>query len=467
MKYLWRTVALLLVLIPGFSFGQSAPSLRSLIEAAIANDGKLAEEKLEIQRSQLDNDRLKDVFLPKVDLTGKAGYLYTSANFKTSGINFPGLPALGIPAMAIPGSPNSLDISGISTSAKTEASMLIYSGGKVKYLREANAEKIEAERILTEKTTDEIITEISKAYDQFSLLHSSKLLLVAAKQRLDINRKTADKALGYGLITPYDHQKIELAQAVLDSRIVEYEGKRALLITQIHILTGIEPESIMMIEPQLKPIDYVAVEAGLGQRAELRALEHGIKAAQSKIKAEERWWAPKVMAKVSVSYLGFYDNHLSTSKEVIHGTGYKMDLNPSSLNVFPMIQAGIGFKWTLFDGKEGRHAVAEAKINKAILQNQKTDAEKKLKLNLANNQTQYLMANAQIALKMKVVEIAKKALLNVEKEFRFGTKTSSDLIATENDLINAELEYQTAIYNQRRNAIELMKSTQDLRIQRL
>lgn len=467
MKIQLKQIGFLFIFIPFLSFGQSAPDLRELIDAAIANDGNLTEQKLQNQLTQLDDERLKDVFLPRVDLTGQAGYLYTSANFKTPGLNIPGLEELGIPGIQIPERTNNINISGISTSAKAEASMLIYSGGKVKHLKEANKEKGLAEQILMEKTTDEIITEISKAYDQFSLLNESKIVLDAAKERLDINRETADKALGYGLITPYDHQKIELAQAVLDSKIVEYNGKRELLITQLHLLTDIERERIALIQPILNPINYLTADSAIEQRAEIRALEHGIHAADNKIKAEEKWWVPKVMAKASLAYMGLYDNHLSTSKEMIYNTGYKLDWSPSRLHVFPIFQAGIGFQWDIFDGREGKKAIAEAQINKEILLNQKKDAEKLLKLNLANNQTQYDIANSQIELKLKAVQIAEKALVNVEKEFRYGTKTSSDLIAAENDLVNTELEYQTAIFNQRRNAIELMKSTQDLNIDKL
>ncbi len=77
-----------------------------------------------------------------------------------------------------------------------------------------------------EKTRDEVITTVSRAYDQLALIHQSKIVLDESKRRLDANRKTADKALGYGLITPYDHKKIELAQATLDAKVVEYEGKK-------------------------------------------------------------------------------------------------------------------------------------------------------------------------------------------------------------------------------------------------
>ena len=70
-------------------------------------------------------------------------------------------------------------------------------------------------------------------------------------------------------------------------------------------------------------------------------------------------------------------------------------------------------------------------------------------------------------MKEKAREIAKQGLEQVEKEFRYGTKTSSNLIDAENDYENAELDYQTAIFNQRRSAIELMKSTQNLQIDKL
>jgi len=43
---------------------------------------------------------------------------------------------------------------------------------------------------------------------------------------------------------------------------------------------------------------------------------------------------------------------------------------------------------------------------------------------------------------------------------------SMDLIDAENDLEKAELEYKTAVFNQRRAAIELMKSTQNLDVEK-
>ncbi len=460
-----RIVAIAAVF-PAIMSAQSAPQLKELVDSAMVLDGKLSEEMLQNRLTMLNDERLKDVFLPRIDITGKTGYLYTSAKFTSPEMTIPAITGI-FPGMVIPENTNHLNISGISAVSKAEASVLIYSGGKVKYLKEANREKSLSEQKMMDKTRDDIIAEISRAYDLFALLEESKKVLDEGKKRLEINRKTADKALGYGLITPYDHRKIELAQALLDSKIVEYEGKKQLLITQLNLLTGIDKERIAQISTKLEPVQYTVLDQSVTNRPELQALEHGIKAAEYKIKAEERWWIPKVQAQTSVSYLGLFGNHISTSKDLIPGTGKKLDWKPSDLNIFPVLQAGIGFRWDIFDGNEGKTNIEEARINKDILENRKSDASRKLRLNLANAQTNYDIAAAQISLKEKARSIARNALENVEKEFRYGTKKSSDLVDAENDFENAELEYQTAVFNQRRQAVELMKATHHLNIDQL
>ena len=466
MKTFKNNLTKLLVCLPIAFSAQQAPSLQELITAGLSKDGTLEQQKLSLKYNELDQQKLNDVFLPKLEVSGKYGYMYTSANVTSPQISIPAIKPV-FPGLTVPEYNNTYNISGFSGSAKAEASVVLYSGGKVKHLHQALKEKKLSEEALMLKTSDDIVTEISKAYDQFALIHESKKVLDESKKRLEINRKTADKALGYGLITPYDHKKIELAQATLDSKMVEYEGKKDLLITQLQILTGIDRERIAAINPELMPVEYEVLNNTVENRAEIKALDHGIKATEYKILAERQWWQPKVQAVTSLSYFGFYDNLLYSSKNIAPFIPKKFNAAPNNINIFPMFQAGIGFKWEIFDGNEGKHLVEKAKIDKEILESKRNDAIKKLELNLANNRNNYHIANAQIKLKEKAKQIAAKGLEQIEKEFRYGTKTSSALIEAENDLQNAELELQTAIFNQRRAAIEVMKSTQNLNLQNL
>lgn len=462
----FKNITCLFLVFPVFLKAQIAPTLQELIDAALKQDATIEQQKLSIEEIELEQEKLKDLFLPKIELSGKYGYTYNSAHITVPGFNVPAIPPV-FPGAKISEKNNAIHISGFLLNTKAEASVLIYSGGKVKFLAQALGEKELSHQALLNKSEDEVVTKITEVYDLFALLQANKKVLDESKKRLEENKKTADKALSYGLITAYDHKKIELAQATLDSKMVEYEGKKELVISQMQILTGIERERITSIQPDLQPIDYQTWSNSIENRAEIQALQHGIKAAEYKIKAEKQWWQPKVQAVASLAHWGLYGNRISSSENIATLIPKKLDLQPENINLFPAFQIGVGFKWDIFDGKEGKTATKKAEIDKAILESKKADAMKKLNLNLQNNQTNYNIAKAQIQLKAKAKEIAENALKQVEKEFRYGLKKSVDLVEAEDDLEKAELEYQTAIFNQRRAAIELMKSVQDLNVKNL
>ncbi|NAW51621.1 TolC family protein [Elizabethkingia argentiflava] len=461
MKHRLSLYRISLCLLPILSWGQSVPDFKELLDSAMARDADLLIQQTENKITDLNQHKLKDVFLPTLEISGQAGYLNASTGLPSSNILTPR------------DRHNHLNISGFSGVTKAETKMLLYSGGKIKYLNKALEEKKKSEDILLEKTREDIISLLSRAYDQLALLHQSRIVLDESTKRLRANKKTADKALGYGLITPYDHKKIELAQATLNAKVAEYEGKKELLLTQLEVLTGVDKDRLRLITPVLTPVAVMELEKTIDDRAEIQALEHGINAADYKIQAEKTWWIPKVQLMSSLYYIGLYGNRIKTSENIIPAIpplnypGRKLDLRPHNLNIFPLFTAGVGFKWEIFDGNEGKHAEELARVNKEMLQARKYDATRKLTLNLANNQSNYDIANAQIALKQKQKEIAHKALIQAEKEFRYGMIKSTQLIEAENDLEMAELDYQNAIFNQRRAAVELMKSTRELDVTKL
>ena len=130
-------------------YAQQAPTLQELISSALQNNETLNQQVLENKFTKLDDEKLNDVFLPKVEITGKTGYMYTSADINSPEIKVPAVPPV-FPGAVVPEGQlsNNLNISGLSASAKAEASMVIYSGGKVKYLKEANREKNLSEEVM-------------------------------------------------------------------------------------------------------------------------------------------------------------------------------------------------------------------------------------------------------------------------------------------------------------------------------
>ncbi|MNY46355.1 hypothetical protein D3C86_1815270 [compost metagenome] len=68
----------------------------------------------------------------------------------------------------------------------------------------------------------------------------------------------------------------------------------------------------------------------------------------------------------------------------------------------------------------------------------------------------------ELVVKEKQMKIAENALTQAGKEFKTGLIKAADLIGAESDYQTASLDFFQAVFNQRRNAIELLKATGSL-----
>lgn len=442
--------------------GQSEmPSLQELVDSAIHKDYSLANKKLDVQLTELDQEKLKDVYLPHLDLTVKDAFILTSFGVKSRDlINIPQL------NIDIKSGSNRFTTTGNLLTADLGASMVLYSGGKVPQLKKALAYKSAAQEQLMESDRQQITSNVIQAYDQLALLKQVRKVLDESDRRLAENRRTADKALGYGLITRYEHQKIEVAQAQLATKIQEYQGKQDLVIDQLAMFTHIGKERLRMIDHDMQLIAVPAGEGQIGNRAELKALDAKLRATQYQINAEKTWFVPKVKAGASFGYLGFLAGHISSSNPLLPGIiNNKLSADLPNINILPMFNVGVGLKWDIFDGKEGAHAVKAAQIEYRKTENDRKDAAEKLELNLAKCRSDYAIAQTQITLKSTEQQTAQNALTQATKEYRTGLIKSLQLIDAENDYVQSALGYVQAIYDERRTAVALLMATGNLTIQ--
>lgn len=451
-----RPLVLLIGLFPLMLHAQrhDAPGLTELIDSALIKDHTLANKLLEIESSKIDRKKLSEAYLPNADVSGKYAFLANSVNVGISENSLFNL--INIPEIN----------SGVTSSAnliKTDLSVhsLLFAGGKVSALKNAVDAKIKAQTALLEKESQQIITEVTKSYDQLALLRQVKLILDKSRERYEINKKTADKALTYGLITKYEHQKVEVAQVSLESKIQEYEGKRNLLLHQLETLTGIDLERLEKIENELVPIQTINTDNTVENRPELIALSSAVNAHDFQVKAAQTWWKPKVQAAASLGYLNLFDVDMK-GKHDLPFIGGRFRSHTNKIEIAPNFTVGVGFKWDLFDGNKGKREVQQARLELKIAENEKAEAEEKVKLNLLKTQTDYNNSNSELVVKQKQTKMAENALSQATKEFKTGLIKAADLIGAESDYQNAALDYLQAVFNQRRNAIELLKATGSL-----
>lgn len=436
---------------------QKAPTLDELIENALLKNHGLANQELELESLGLDRQKLKEAYLPNVDLSGRYAYLASGVNVKA--------PANSVPEMgiALPAMDDAFTNRANLVNGGLKTEVLLYSGGKIPLMKKALDQKIGARTVLMEKDRQQLISDVSAAYDQLALLKQVRIVLDESKRRLDTNSETAGKALGYGLITKYEHQKIEVARAQLDARIQQYEGKRHLVIRLLHYYSGIDPELIALIDNDLRPLSPGLKGSTVENRPEIAALDAGIRAHEYQIKAAQSWWKPKVQAAASLGYLNMFDIRFRAKEPF--PTGNTLALTTHKLELLPNFSVGIGFKWDLFDGNKGKREVQQGKIELRKIRNEKEEALEKLELNLVRSETEYANALADIRVREKQRQVAGNALAQASREFRTGLIKASDLIGAETDYESAELDYLQSVFNQRRTVTELLKATGELTVE--
>lgn len=450
---------LLLIFLPFLSFGQ-APSLTYLAERALEKNYDLANKELTISIDKEIQKTIKESYLPRLEANGK--YAYINGELTVD------LPTATLPLLNIPIFEESKTFNSSANlwSADLTASMLLFSGTKVPKLNKAMEEKIKGQTILLEKDRQELIDQVSQAYDQLALLKQVHIVLNESEKRLEIEKKTANKAFEYGLITAFEKNKIEVAQATLDAKKQEFLGKKSLLLSQLNQLTGITHTELALIDADLQPYALSNLTGNIEHRPEIEALNAAIQANKFKIEAERTHWIPKVQAVASAKYLGLTNSKLATPyNNPINNN--PIELRANKIEAFPTYFVGVGFKWDLFDGFKGKREVNKAKIELRQTENNQKNVNELLNLNLEKSKIDYEVANKQMQTGLKRKDMAEKALNIASKEYNIGLIKPSDRIVAENDYQQAALDYLQSVFNQRRAAFNYFKATGTLTIDKL
>lgn len=439
--------------------GQSVPSLQEVLDSAVVYDYGYANKRLALKQIELDQEKIKDTYMPRLELNAKEGYAYGALNLTT--------PAFAIPQLqlGLPEHENRYMLDNFITQAELKASFVVFAGGKVSNLKRANEARLEAETIMTSVDRNKIIQNTTAIYDQLGMLKSVKLMLDESSKRLEENRKAAEKALNLGLITQYEYNKINLAVSQLDAKYKEYEGKRKLVLLTLQSVTKIDLVRLERIDEDINVLTIVDVDKPVN-RPEIIALEAAVRANEYKLKAAKTWWIPKIGASASLTYLGLHNANLRTKDPFIL-TQQPLDYKFQNLNAAPLFMAGVGLKWDLFDGREGINDVKRSKLDLQITMNKKADAEEKITLQLEQDKVGLEIAYSQIEIKTVALTLAQNAMSQATKEYEVGLIKSIDLLDAENDLQQAELEYTQAIFQQRRAAISYLEAAGILEITKL
>jgi outer membrane protein TolC len=314
--------------------------------------------------------------------------------------------------------------------------------------------KIEAQEQMYAQEEANLITEVSSYYDKLALLEQTKKVLEIQTKRLEKETAIAKKALEQGLITNHEFQKVELAKLKLASKQLEYDGGKELLLLKLHQLTGISITELSTIKVELTPRLQGETGNSYLNRPELTALDEQIKATEYQYKSEINGYLPKIQAFASSQYAGFTNGEVG-------------GLGINEISAYPMNAVGLGMKWEIFDGLHTQSKREQIKIEIAETNNKKEEVKDLLELNYQNCVSQFNNLTAQTKLKDKQREITNKSLEISYKEYQNGLIQLSDFLDAQADYTTSELDYYETVWAQRNSALELLKATGSLQIQKL
>lgn len=413
----------------------------------------------ELRIDSIESKAIKQNFIPTLSLNGM--YAYGASKINADIPTFT-LPVSGINIFE---GETEFDAKGNFFNTNLTAKALLFSGMQVTYGSKASKEKIRAKNYMLTKERSDIIKDVITTIDKISLLKQAEIVLNESEIRLAKEKEKVVKAIQNGLATPYDREKITVAELKIASKKVELYGNKNLLYHKLSMLTGEDIAVLKAFNFGLNPWDLEDNKKTYKNRPELQALDASITAYDYKLKMNKSLFLPKIQAFATVSYFNLFDTSFDAPNGIITDQPIGLDLN--HLQGFPTYLLGVGFEWKLFNGLKHSNEVQKTTIEKDIALNKKEDASEKLALYARKVKTDYEVKNHQLLLKEQEKKVSENTLTLAIKSYQEGLISISERLEAETDYQESVLEYFKLIALQREAALELMISTGSLDINNL
>lgn len=433
---------------------ETSPTLQNAIYKAIGKNTSIKNKTIEIEKLNLQEKGVRNKYIPTVE--ANALYSYFDSNLTLD------LPTATIPIGNYPlfDKKATYDNTGNFFIGSVMAKTVLFSGMQIPNGANAIKQKAIGTAFLKDSEKDAIIKDVINTFDQLKLLNETEKLINDSDKRLKSETKRVSKAIEQGLAIPYDRDKIKLALLELESKKVEFTGKRALLYKKLKYLTDYSDEEINAVQYNLIPYLIAEEKLSTENKQEIKALESFKLASEYLLKKEKGTYLPTVGAFGGIVYSSLFDVNGTTSVVPIINQPLNLGLNEFSLS--PLLTIGAALKWEIFTGFEREHKVHEAKLNIEQIQNQIDDTKQKLQLLLENNLVNYTVLVKKIEISTQQEKVANNNLDLASKQYKEGLINVSELLEAENDYYKVSVTKLNTLIEQRLSAIETIITTGEL-----
>ena len=443
------TLIMLSLLILGGVYAQSDTLQMSdfgvYVKKAIDNSYSVSNSKMDVSKTQIERQIVRNVFLPKVSVSGEYAFAKT---YLKADYSIPNVLTM-LPYDGDYHTNYHLDGAHIFD-AGVSATWVLFTGLKATYGMKALQHKANAQSEMVKVEESKVIKETVLFFDRLAVVRQAEKVLELSSKRLDEERKAAEKALSEGLITSFDVRKIKIASLQLESKRIELRGQKSIILIRLSQLTGLDKETINSTKLDFNEWQYASNGLTAESRPEIAALQEKVTATKYKLKSTYSGYLPKVVALGTHRYSKITENRTG---------GISAEMYPTNI-------VGVGLQWEIFDGFHTHHESKKAKLELLQTNNDLDNAKELLNVYYSKAYVDYNVAKEQVAVKEEISKESAHYLKISIKEYREGLIKISERLEAETDVQKSELEYLQAVLDQRQKTLDLMEATGQLNIER-
>ena len=293
------------------------------------------------------------------------------------------------------------------------------------YQRKAAKSKMDAMALKTERTTDYLAFEVEKAYMQLQLAYKGLDVLEQALKAANDNQKLADNSFKQGYLQRADVLNVEV-------RVTEVQNQLQMAKSNVQNASNylsflMNDENYVIYTPtDILSLSTIAMEEKSisENRSDIKAMQLSTNAYEAMNKADKMAFLPRLNA--FGSYELYDDKMFQTS-----ANGYLV---------------GAQLSWDLFQGSKrfGKVQKSKAEFEKSKLEYKQYVSQSNLELNKAKR----TLSDAENKLRLTALalEQSEESLRIRTNRFKEGLEKTSDLLMTETQFAQKQLEYFQTIF---------------------
>lgn len=293
--------------------------------------------------------------------------------------------------------------------------------------RQAAKAKMEAFELQTQRTEEYLILEVSKAYRQLQLAYKAVNVLEKAESTAKANLKLVENYFKQGLLQKTDVLNVQVRVNDIanqlqyaKSNVQNASDYLAFLINEDAQGKTFKPSEALESNIKVAVTDWQFSD----NRKDIQAMEKSSEAYQKMLTMSKMSFLPKLNA--FGSYELYDSQFLGTAAK-----GYLV---------------GAQLSWNLFDGYKsiGKYDKAKADFQKASLEKEQYKKQSQLEFNKTNRQLKD--AENKVSLSQLAFEQAQEAYRIRQNRFAQGLEKTTDLLVSESQMIQKELEHLQAVF---------------------